>query len=149
MKILLFGFGFCLFLISCGNNNAGEPVIEDDSTTGKYSWVADDTGQIAMSKRIGIGPDTLSSDAVIAFQNATYPNVQLVFVKTSGDTLFVKIPSSTILTQQMGTSGASTYMASAVYNLTEIPGIHFVNLDFEEGDHASPGTYSRDSFKNQ
>ena len=81
--------------------------------------------------------------------NNNWPHVQLEIVKTSGDTLFIKIPQSTYLTQQMGSSGSITYLAEAVYNLTEIPGIHYVNFDFEEGDHAQPGTFNRDSFKNE
>jgi len=38
-------------------------------------------------------------------------------------------------------------MATATYTLTEAKGINYVDFDFEEGDHAVPGTYSRESFK--
>jgi len=75
--------------------------------------------------------------------------VQLAFVKTSGDTVYLKIPDPMYLTQQMGSSGPTIYLAQAVYSLTEVPGIKYVNLDFEEGDHASPGTFNRDSFKDE
>jgi hypothetical protein len=49
----------------------------------------------------------------------------------------------------MGSTGPTMFLSSAVYNLTEIPGIRYVNFDFEEGDHASPGTFSRESFKDE
>jgi hypothetical protein len=47
------------------------------------------------------------------------------------------------ITQQMGTSGADDYMTTTTFTLTELKGIKYVNFDFEEGDHAVPGTYSR------
>ena len=47
----------------------------------------------------------------------------------------------------MGSTGPELYFAEAVYNLTEIPGIRFINFSLTEGDHAGPDTYSRDSFK--
>ena len=137
------------FLSACGNNKTEEPVPVEDSAFTRYSWEATDTGRIALMKKEGIGPDTLSPKGVVAFLNNNYPNVQLVIVKTSGDTLFLKIPQSTYFTQQMGSSGPTTYFAEAVYNLTEIPGIHYVSFDFEEGDHAQPGTFNRESFKDE
>jgi len=33
--------------------------------------------------------------------------------------------------------------------MTEISGINNVSLDFEEGDHASPGIFTRESFKDK
>jgi hypothetical protein len=134
---------------ACGNNKTDKQVSGEDSAFSRYSWEATDTGRIAIIKKEGIGPDTLSPEGVVQFLNNNWPHVQLAIVKTSGDTLFIKIPQSTYLTQQMGSTGASTYLAEAVYNLTEIPGIHYVNFDFEEGDHAQPGTFNRDSFKNE
>ncbi len=139
-----------LFLFSaCGNNKADQPVPVEDSAFTRYSWEATDTGAIVLMKKEGTGPDTLSPDGVVRFLNNNFLHVQLIIVKTSGDTLFLKIPQSIYLTQQMGSSGPATYFAEAVYNLTEIPGIHYVNFDFEEGDHAQPGTFNRDSFKDE
>ena len=134
---------------ACGNNKTDEQATAKDSVFTKFSWEAIDTGTIVLLKREGIGPDTLSPAGVVMFLNNNFPRVQLAIVKTSGDTLFLKIPQSTYLTQQMGSSGPKSYFAEAVYNLTEIPGIHYVNFDFEEGDHAQPGTFNRENFKNQ
>ncbi len=46
----------------------------------------------------------------------------------------------------MGSSGAETYLAEVTFNLTEINGINFIDIQFPEGDHASPGIYSRTDF---
>jgi len=143
-----------LFFISCGNNKAGQPGTDEDTASADqivYSWQAtlnDSSGGLEMKKVENEGPDTLSPAAVVTYLNTTNSNVQLELVKTSGDTAYLKIPDATFLTQQMGSTGSMMYLATVVYNLTEIPGIKYVNCDFEVGDHAGPGTYSRESFKN-
>jgi len=142
-------------LFTACNNKADQPV--DDGDTANlaplvYSWQAslnDSSGKLEVKKSDSIGPDSLSVPAVIAYLNATNTNVQLAFVKTSGDTVYLKIPDAMYLTQQMGSSGSTIYLALAVYNLTEVAGIRYVNLDFDEGDHASPGTFNRESYKNE
>jgi hypothetical protein len=79
-----------LFLCSaCGNNKTAEQEPVEDSASTKYSWEATDTGRIVLTKQEGIGPDTLSPVGVVAFLNNNYPNVQLLIVKTSGDTLSI------------------------------------------------------------
>lgn len=139
-------------LAACGNNKADQPVVDNDTANNIYSWQAslnDSSGRLEMQKVEAIGPDTLSAAAVVAYLNTTNSHVQLALVKTSGDTVYLKIPDAMYLTQQMGSTGPTLYLAQAIYNLTEIHGIKYVNLDFEEGDHASPGTFNRDSFKDE
>ncbi len=144
----------CSFFVAC-NNKADQPDTEEDSTTISpytFSWQAtlnDSTGKLELTKQEMIGPDSLSPQAVVDFLNSSNPNISLTLVKTSGDTIFIKIPEPTYLTQQMGSTGPTMYFASAVYNLTEIPGIRFANFDFEEGDHAQPGTFTKESFKEE
>lgn len=107
----------------------------------------DSSGNIMLNRSGAPLPDTLSIDEVSALLNNRYPNIQLQVLRQSGDTLYVQIPEATYLTQQMGSTGPELYFGEAVYNLTEIPGIRFINFALAEGDHASPGTYNRDSFK--
>jgi spore germination protein GerM len=83
---------------------------------------------------------------MIQMLNEKNPQIQIELVKTSNDTAFVKIEKSDFLTQQCGTAGADSYLASVVYNLTEFKNIECVNFDFELGDHAVPGKYSRNDF---
>ena len=140
-------------LASC-KNSGDKNVVEVDTAAASniYSWEADlsdSTGGLQMKKVATGGPDSLEVHAVIRFLNNSNPQIQLQLVKTSNDTIYVKIPDANYLTQQMGSSGPSFFFAETVYNLTEIPGFKYVNFDFEEGDHAAPGTLNRDSFKNQ
>lgn len=152
MKKLFFSFIIVTLLYACGNNKTDQPATEDDSTNIIYSWEAslnDSTGRLEMIKKESLLPDSLSPQAVIDFLNKKYPNIQTSFIKISGDTVYVKIPEATYLTQQMGSSGPTMFFAEAVYNITEIAGIRNVNFDFEEGDHASPGVFDRTTFNDQ
>ena len=66
--------------------------------------------------------------------------------KIEKGTAFVEVINAEYLTQRMGTSGAQDYLASVTYTLTENPGIKVIHFVFDEGDHATPGEYTRDSF---
>lgn len=72
------------------------------------------------------------------------PKVKLL--KIEKETVHIEIINSEYLTQRMGTSGAQDYLAVATYTLTECPHINKVNYIFDEGDHASPGIYTRQYF---
>jgi hypothetical protein len=140
----------CLFYLACNNKAEKTEVAEDTVTTAApSSWYAmfnDSTGRIEMKKMETGGPDTLEAGAIIKYLNNINPFVKLEYIKTSNDTLYIKIPDANYLTQQMGSTGPTMYFAGAVYNLTELPGIKYVNIDFEEGDHAAPGVLHRESF---
>ena len=113
-----------------------------------YFWEADQDAPngLVMKKSRPISPDSLTTVNLLQALNNLHPNVELSFAKTSGDTVFVKINKSTYLTQRMGSSGAEAYLAEVTYNLTELTGINFVDINFKMGDHAEPGTYSRTDF---
>lgn len=153
MKKNILLFTIVLFAAACGNNKADEPDTDElDTLTTTYRWEAilnDSTGRLEVNKSELPGPDSLAAPAVIAFLNKRNVNVQMELVKVSGDTLYVKIPDAMYLTQQMGSAGPQLFFAETVYNLTEIPGIRYINFDFEEGDHASPSVLNRNSFKNE
>lgn len=93
-----------------------------------------------------IDPITLTTQMVVEIVNKNYPDIQISYVKTSGDTVFISIPNSTILTQQIGTTGANEFMVCVTYTFTELKGINHVSFDFEAGDHAEPGVYQRTSW---
>ena len=146
---------------SCNTKKTGEEEVKVDSTklavkadTAKvitdshYFWSAELVAKegLVMKKESPVSKDSLTAGYMIGRLNELYPEVKLVFVKTSNDSIFIKIPKSTYLTQHMGTSGADAYLAEVTYNLTELKDIGFVDIRFKEGDHASPGTYSRTDF---
>lgn len=88
-----------------------------------------------------------SYSQLINLLNSNYPDIQMDFEKISHDTIYIKIPDSQRLTNGIGDTGAENFLASATYTLTEMPNIHFVNIKMKSGDHAEPGVYSRDDFK--
>lgn len=90
---------------------------------------------------------SFSPSQLIDTLNNAFTDIQLHLIKQSHDTLYVSIPQSKKLTQELGNTGAENYMASIVYNLTELKNVKFVNFQFTAGDHAEPGVYSREDFK--
>jgi len=155
MKKLLLLFISLNIIASCGRNNADQRGEQEDSTEvaeNRFIWQAtlnDTTGRLEMKHAKSDDTDPLSIQSVIESTNQSNPEIILSFLKTSHDTAYLKIVDAHFLTRQMGSSGATMYIAALVYNLTEIPNINYVNMDFEEGDHAAPGTFTRDTFKDQ
>lgn len=90
---------------------------------------------------------TYSYSNLINLLNQNYPEIQMIFKKISHDTIYVKIPDSKNLTNGIGDTGAQNFLASATFTLTELPNIHFVNIEMKSGDHAEQGVYSRNDFK--
>ena len=120
----------------------GNAEIDDNSSIWVYDYMADTIIQLRTVKK-----EILTSEKLISIINLKYQDkVRLDFVNILHDTIFVKIDNSEYLTQQMGTAGATVYMISATFTLTELPNIKFVNFDFEVGDHALPGTYGRKGY---
>lgn len=150
MKVFSFLIFISLLHAACGNNKADQPGSMDDTAASYYLWESslnDSTGRLAMKKVESA--DSSSAQSILDFTNKNYPQIRLELEKISTDTVYVKIDDATFLTQQMGSSGAILYLAALLYNLTELPGIKYVTLNFEEGDHARPGTYNRESFSNE
>lgn len=73
------------------------------------------------------------------FNSTDSPEAALL--KIENETAYIKIKDEEKLTQEMGTSGAASYINSIVYTLFSIKSINCIDIDFEEGDHAFPGTY--------
>ncbi len=88
----------------------------------------------------------LSIDSIIKGLNLKYREIPLKKINLSNDTLFTKILDSEYLAERMGSSGSAYYFAEAVINLTTVPGVNFVKMDFTEGSHASPGIFNRKNY---
>lgn len=145
-------------LFAC-NNQAAEEKQETDTLSEDEITVAGDklvwttaydslSGNYLLKQQRQADADRLTAQELIAGINASRENVRMELIKISNDTIYVAIPNSEFLTQRMGSAGAAEYMAVSTYNLTELKNIHFVNYAFEEGDHAAPGTFSREDFGN-
>jgi hypothetical protein len=143
-----------LFIIACNNSadeNANETVTTDTLAFGQntndtlYFWNVDNEHS-TRTKVLVDDIDNPNVQAIINGINMVYPDVLMQFVKTASDTLYITIPQSEKLTQQMGSAGAAQYFATACINLFEIKAINYINFDFKEGDHAKPGIFGRGQF---
>lgn len=92
--------------------------------------------------------ETMSAEAITKELNNDFEDITLQLISTSHDTAFVKIADGEKFTNRIGSTGAYNYLATVVYNLTEMKNIKYVNFDFKEGDHAVPGVFTREDFKN-
>jgi hypothetical protein len=167
--------GLCCFCSSKGNNTDSElktlnnqiVLLKNDNDKliqDKNNLLSNVTDKLSDSRSGIWGLDTTSEDIRIQF-NEEIKNVQIPEIidklnkvipneynpkiklkRIEGCKCFVKVIDAELLTQRMGTAGAEEYLASVTFSLTSVPGIHSVNFDFEEGDHAIPGDYSRDRF---
>lgn len=132
------------------SNSINSPSIGSDSnlnntlTDHHAIWGYDDVAEIPIRLR-KVNADTLTPQKLIDYVNRYRgrDNIKLTFAKISHDTIYININESKYLTQSIGTTGADDYISTTVYTLTELKGIANVNLNFEEGDHAKPGTYNR------
>lgn len=140
---------------SCSEGVKGEDGIEKNIAAAPIDslellpWVYDAEGD-SMVFSTDVDSSQLSVAVIINLLNQKYEGIiELDFLKQSHDTVFVAIPDAQYLTQSMGTTGAFGYLSEVTYSLTEVPGVSAVGIQFEEGDHASPGVYTRKDFSNK
>ena len=164
MKKTIFIIGFILIIIGCTDSKQVKPALDEtakdtvlaDSNESSYvfnkseaiwGFVTDSvTGNEELTQLRPVEKDVLTGEIMEKIINKTWPRVQIKYLGTSNDTAFISIPESEVLTQQMGSAGAESFMVSTVYSFTEIKGIKYVSFDFGFGDHASPGVYNRNSW---
>ena len=71
--------------------------------------------------------------------------MNLILKSIAGNTVFIKQDKAE-WPRNMGTTGAHCILARVVFSLTSVQGIEYVDFEFDEGDHAAPGRYSRIDF---
>jgi len=153
---------FIIVITSCNNNadQAGDSdttrlpdiqadpdvSIEEINKEDFYVWQVDNENK-TKSLNPNLKEEYLQADTLITGLNEMFPRIKLEKVKVSNDTLYTMIKDSEHLTERMGSSGSELYIAQAIINLTAVPGINYVKIDFEEGSHASPDVWSKENFK--
>lgn len=140
-----------------GTQEETEKTIEPKETVSAESekllvlpWTAvydPETQQLELKHNDASDAGNLTIQDMIDAINLKYPETKLYKTSQQNDTLSVTINDASFLTQQSGTTGAEAYLAEATFALTELQGIKAVNFHFQEGDHAVPKTYTRESFK--
>jgi hypothetical protein len=130
-----------------------EPKVDSESSVVFDSleaiWAYDyntQSEEFEMKQMRSVDKETLTGETLEKIINKSWPDVQIIFTGISNDTAFVSIPESKVLTQQMGSAGAESFMISTTFSFTELKGINCVSFDFEEGDHGIPGVYNRNSW---
>lgn len=161
MKVLL-SFFLLLLLVSCSNNDSSttdtttlprdseETELQPSELADKsefYIWKVDNDQQ-TISQNPEMHPEYYSVDTLIMGLNERYPHIVLEKLRMGHDTLYTAIKDAQYLTEQMGSTGSEQYIAAAVINLTSVPGVNYVRMDFEEGSHAQPDVWSRQAFSN-
>lgn len=152
-----------LLVIGCQNERRSAPTVEDVEDEPAVVEAVETMITLPalpyfvyfdeQAEHMEIERDPLFSDQALHVDSLTklfrmhYPEVPLAVSGQEGNTVNLEISDPTFLTQQMGSSGAKTYLLELTYAFTEIPGIDQVNIVFEEGDHAVPGIYNRNSFR--
>lgn len=161
--IALLSFCF-LLMVACQNERRSTPTQEEEVDSAivieesvetvvglpalpYFVYFDEQEEQMEIERDPSFQADALHVDSLTKLFRMHYPEVPLNASKQEGNTLYLEIADPTFLTQQMGSSGAKTYLVEVTYAFTEISGIEQVNIVFEEGDHAVPGTYNRNSFK--
>ena len=168
MRTKLISIGLIFLIISCSKTQQDERMTNESDEKSEVSsessvvydsseaiWIHDynqQTKEFKVKQVRSVDKDALTGKTLEKINNKSWPRVQIKFIRTSNDTVFVSIPDSKVLTQQMGSAGAKSFMITTTYSFTELKGINHVSFDFEEGDHAIPGVYDRNSWnknKNQ
>jgi len=72
---------------------------------------------------------------------------EVLFLGAEKDKVMIGVSDDNQLTSSMGSAGAQSYMNAVTFTLGSVPGVACVQFKFEEGDHASPGTYCRSFVK--
>ncbi|MCO5236937.1 MAG: hypothetical protein M9933_11775 [Chitinophagaceae bacterium] len=105
------------------------------------------TTNTALKEKTRVYDDTITISeprSIINGINSIYPSIRLAFSKLSGDTVYAHVDSS--FANDLGSFGVSEYISTVVLNLTMLPGINYVNLDFPVGSHAAPGVFAKSSY---
>ena len=157
-KLLPFVFILFIVFISCSapdkpadrdNTSDSTAISEPEVVMEQPDTVLFWTVDIEQKAKTRVYKDTVTitePQSIINGINSIYPSVRLEFVKLSGDTVYAHIDSSSTFANVMGSFGTSEYISTVVLNLTMLPGINYVNLDFPEGSHAAPGVFAKTSY---
>ena len=140
-------------VVAC-NNEASNETKAAANAEPPQQWFVTDTvivwdcsAETKVKKKIDGYKDSVTvPQAFVNGINKTYNEIKLEFDRMSSDTVFIKIPDATWLTDRAGNSGAEQYLSFAALNLLETKGMHYVHFEFTAGAHARPATWSRKDF---
>jgi len=106
------------------------------------------TDSMIMKRDITIPDSAITISRMINGLNEKYPEVRLVFLRQSHDTVFTSVPDAEFLGEQMGDAGAAAWYADVVINLTSVSGVNYVSFSMETQSHAASGIIGREKYSN-
>ena len=136
---------FTLIACSSGDKNTEDVPLAVSDTILVWNVNAD---SMVMKKDVLIPDSAITIQRIINGLNEKYPEVRLVMLKQSMDTLYTSVPNGEYLGNQMGSAGASAWFADATINLTSVPGINYVSFAMDTFSHAGSTTIGRKEYKN-
>lgn len=110
--------------------------------TGIWDYEDDDYPVFVKSMK-GAGLKEVVAELNERFQQSKQPKI--ILKKKKDKRVFVGVDNEEQLGGQMGSNGALSYMTAIMYSLTSVKGIECVYFDIEEGDHAGPAEYCKDT----
>ena len=128
------------------NINTDQERLKEEFEAQRYFIWEIDFDNKTITKNRDFNDMNLNTDSIIKGLNMRYGNIPLKKINFSNDTLYARILDSKHLAERMGSTGSAYYFAEAIINLTTVPGVNFVRMDFIEGSHASPGIFSRKNY---
>jgi hypothetical protein len=141
-------------VVACNNEASNENKAAADAEP-PQQWFVTDTvivwdcsAEAREKKKIFAPKDSVTvPQAFVNGVNKTYSEIKMQFDRISNDTLYIKIPEATWLTDRAGNSGAEQYLSFAALNLLETKGVNYVYFDFTPGVHARPAAWNTRDFK--
>ena len=138
---------FILFvLVSCRNKDESIEEISLVVSDTALAWNVNADSMI-MRRDLDVPDSAINISRIINGLNDKYPEVQLVFLKKSGDTAYTKVPNGEHLGNEMGSAGASAWYADAVINLTSVKEINYVSFSMDTFSHAGSTIIGRENYK--
>ena len=113
-------------------------------------WACDDTASQVVPVEVmpSASPAEMVQKLNDRFQelNPECESPGLALEVLDGDTAVVSLARASVVTEQMGSTGAQCYLAGVTFSLTSFEAIDHVRFEFKEGSHGAPGRYDRTDF---
>jgi hypothetical protein len=134
----------CCFILSAAAQEKSGPGV-DGRGVGRSVGVWESPVENPCAPKLVQAVLNASPKTIVEAVNRRFQRPRLKLRKVSRGQAEVVVVDSEYLTERMGSTGASIFMISVTYSLTSLGIVEKVKFRFEEGSHAAPGTFDRDS----
>lgn len=135
-------------LIGCKSKEEVKPATAEFAFSDTLLAWDTNSDSMIMKRDVTIPDSVITVNRIINGLNEKYPEIHLVFLGQSHDTVFTLVPDAEILGEQMGDAGASAWFDDVVINLTSVPGVNYVSFSMETQSHAEGGIIGREKYSN-